>query len=353
MGGPGGAGSNENNVEVAVAVVRPDQDESPADIKLDELFGLHPNFRTLRSLVLHRQGVDPAYHEWRREVRSFSCGKVSLTLAQRHTPALFGAGLIDSLSDETIRQGVKTWHPGFPKVRGRVSRTADGAIGRFGWKAQTASLDDFVRTACAVEMGLEVPGHAQAINPRTPDVPAPGLDLSEAECDALTAFVASLPRPMRRPAWDRAAATTMAEGERLFATIGCATCHTPKLGAIEGLYSDLLLHDLGPSLASLATYYSTPAPESTAEREMATLADPAGPNDWRTPPLWGLRDSGPYLHDGRARTIDEAVHWHGGEAQDSSDLYGKLNKQERKALQSFLMSLAAPVKGKLTTTATR
>jgi CxxC motif-containing protein (DUF1111 family) len=343
LGGPGGAGTAAENVQVAVVRVRPAKDESPEDVPIDTLFAFHSGFRTARSLVLHRQGVDPRYADWRGDAPTVGDGKVGLTIVQRNTPALFGSGLIDAIPDAVIAQGAGRWHPGFPKVKGRASRTTDGRVGRFGWKGQTASLGDFVRTACAVEMGLEVPGHPQSLNPTTPDVPAPGLDLTDAECDALTAFVASLPPPSRRPALDRASAQFAARGEQLFETIGCAACHTPKLGMVEGLYSDLLLHDLGPGAADAAMYYGAPSPAPKEPMQLARAGDPAGPSEWRTPPLWGLRDTAPYLHDGRAQTIDDAVRFHGGEAADSADLYGKLAPDERRALQGFLMSLAAPM----------
>src|SRR5262249_31274117 len=88
---------------------------------------------------------------------------------------------------------------GWPQVNGRVGRLADGRLGRFGWKAQTATLRDFVLSAAAIELGLEVPGQAQAADPRVPPLKAPGLDLNRGECDAVTAFVRALPRPVVAP----------------------------------------------------------------------------------------------------------------------------------------------------------
>ena len=103
-------------------------------------------------------------------------------------------GLIDAIPDAAIEAAARRRHP---DVHGRVSRLADGRIGRFGWKAQTATLRDFVVSAAAVEMGLEVPGQPQAADPRIPPLKAPGLDLNKDECDALTAFVRALPGPKR------------------------------------------------------------------------------------------------------------------------------------------------------------
>ena len=94
-----------------------------------------------------------------------------------------------------IEAAARRKHPGWPKVKGRVSRLDDGRIGRFGWKAQTASLREFILAAAAVEMGLEVPDHPQAADPRVPPLKAAGPDLDAAECDALLAYVASLAAP--------------------------------------------------------------------------------------------------------------------------------------------------------------
>ena len=132
-------------------------------------------------------------------------------------------------------------------VKGRVSRTKDGRVGRFGWKGQIASLQDFVLTACSVELGLEVPGHHQGRDPTGRDEPARGLDLSQTECAALVAYVRSLPAP-------RVARAPSFGGEEVFERIGCASCHTPTLGGVDGIYSDLLLHDMGAQLADSGGY---------------------------------------------------------------------------------------------------
>ena len=104
-------------------------------------------------------------------------GEFALLHSQRNPTALFGAGLIDAIPDDVLEAAAKVKHPGFPEVAGRVSRQKDKRIGRFGWKAQTPSLNDFVLTACAVELGLEVPGHHQGGLPQAPEVKATGLDL--------------------------------------------------------------------------------------------------------------------------------------------------------------------------------
>ena len=117
--------------------------------------------------------------------------------SQRNTPALFGAGLIDAIPDQRLLDAAAKKHPGFNGVTGRVSRLADGSIGRFGWKAQTATLHDFVLNACATEMGLHVPGRSQLASPTDPNYQPPGYDLDEDECRAMTDYLRQLKHPRR------------------------------------------------------------------------------------------------------------------------------------------------------------
>src|SRR5262249_29005109 len=155
-----------------------------------------------------------------------------------------------------------------------------------------------------VEIGLEVPGHNQARPPLDFEEKRPAkLDLNQNDCDALTAFVAGLPRPAEAQRPDPEGGVVRAGRER-FAAVGCAFCHRPTLGPGTGIYSDLLPHDLGGDLVDGGNVYYGEQP-----------ADGASPQEWRTPPLWGFRDTGPYLHDGRARTLDQAVALHGGQAE--------------------------------------
>src|SRR5262249_34774620 len=145
----------------------------------------------------------------------------------------------------------------------------------------------------------------------------------------------------------------IASGKALFTTVGCATCHTPKLGDVEGIYSDLLLHDMGPSLTDAGSSYgifqpnpNAPDPikpeevvKTTAKRQPVVVATAP---EWRPPPLWGVRDSGPYLHDGRATTLEQAVGFHGGQAEESNKKFNALSFAERQKLLAFLKSLVAP-----------
>jgi RNA polymerase sigma factor (sigma-70 family) len=364
QGAPGGAGpGNKNVVLVTASVTGPD--------KARGLEKLHPGFRNRRSTVLHRYGTDPQYASWRRrfyesggnpsDSRSNSgedivearirgakqqtipgqrlnersttfrpSDGVVLSVSQRNTPALFGLGRIDTISAEALA-GVAAHQPA--EIRGKVSRTPDGRVGRFGWKAQLATLSEFIRAACANELGLEVPGHSQAVSPLAPSQKAKGLDMTDAECDDLVAYLRSLPAPVAIDPSGPHGTEDIRGGRRLFAAVGCADCHLPSLGDVRGIYSDLLLHDLGPSLGDSGSYYGNEGP---------TFPGGASPQEWRTPPLWGYRDSGPYLHDGRAEDLEEAVALHGGQAHSSTRRFFGLSTEDRFRIEAFLKSLVAP-----------
>lgn len=181
-------------------------------------------------------------------------GLISVETSERNPPPLFGAGRIDAIPDEAIEAAARRKPSGQSSVKGRVSRLKDGRIGRFGWKAQTASLSDFVLSAAAGEIGLEVPGRHQAADPRLPGQVAAGLDMNQDECNLLIEYVRSLPAPIVTEGQGDKDAAQIKAGESTFKSIGCASCHLPKLGQVEGIYSDLLLHDMGAQLADADSY---------------------------------------------------------------------------------------------------
>jgi CxxC motif-containing protein (DUF1111 family) len=309
------------------------------------LAAIHPGFGTAPSVVLHRYGTDPAYNAWRGSVPG-QHGWIVVRTSERNPPALFGAGLIDAIPDEVLEAAAKRKFPSSSAVKGRVSRLKDGRIGRFGWKAQTATLDEFVRSAAAGEMGLEVPGQPQAADPRLPGLAASALDMDEAECNELVEYVRSLRAPVAVLVPDTKEPARLKSGEETFKSIGCAGCHTPRLGDVDGIYSDLLLHDMGPRLGDIDAYTVFVNDRAGADDAVADLrrggAGAASAREWRTPPLWGLRDSAPYLHDGRAASVDQAVALHAGQAAASAKRFAELPLRRKQNLEAFLMSLVAP-----------
>ncbi|HZZ28141.1 MAG TPA: di-heme oxidoredictase family protein [Pirellulales bacterium] len=293
-------------------------------------------------------------------------GDFSFIRSRRNPTALFGVGLIDQIPDQVLIDQAKKEFKGFPEIQGRVAKMKDGKIGRFGWKDQKASLYEFAMTACAVELGLDVPDHPQAGLPSDPKYKPQGHDMDEAECVALVSYLGNLPAPVRHQPASAAEAKILSVGEKQFAAVGCANCHAEKLGNVVGIYSDLLLHDMGSELGDSGNYGvfvpDTPEEEQQEEPIPSLQAQFNMPNggpqhltkadrektfgalrqEWRTPPLWGVRDSGPYLHDGRAETLEQAIAFHGGEASNSAKQFFMLKPEERAQLVEFLKSLTAP-----------
>jgi CxxC motif-containing protein (DUF1111 family) len=267
-------------------------------------------------------------------------------VSQRNTPALFGAKLIDDIPERVIlaqeRAQMLRWRVAdattgegeFAPV-GRAFRLPDGKIGKFGWKGQSASLLSFVQAACANELGLGNPGNEQPASLADPRRRAPGHDLTLDQCVQMTMFIAALPRPEQRLPEEPMARNCVQEGERVFQTIGCAECHVPSLGSVQGVYSDLLLHRMGVELVGGGSYNAPqPTPQSPGDSPL--------PDEWRTPPLWGVADSAPYLHDGRAATLEEAIRLHAGQATASARRYERLAPAEQSNLVAFLKSLRTP-----------
>ncbi len=290
---------------------------------------------------------------------------VQLSRSQRNATALFGIGLLDSIPEKALREVAQQQQEKTPDMAGRPSKLKDGKIGRFGWKAQKATLDDFALTACAVELGLNVPGHDQGGLALKPDYKSPGLDMNQPECDALVKYLKLLPTPIQRKPTSAKEAAFVDAGYKQFAAVGCANCHVEKLGDVSGVYSDLLLHDMGQELGDAGSYgvFTPNAPEEEQDETipLANRGNPFNPQpqakltpeqlakvvgalrqEWRTPPLWGVRDSGPYLHDGRADTLEQAVAFHGGQASGSAVKFFRLQPEERQQVIAFLKSLTAP-----------
>ena len=243
-------------------------------------------------------------------------------ISVRNTPPLFGDGLIDQIPDTAIRARAAAEASGPDAVNGRAHLVRDPAgnerVGRFGWKADTPTLEQFVAEAMRNEMGLTTPLAPQDILTVPPGcglMAAPKFDGTVTR--ALTAFVASLPAPKGSKGMNP-------EGAAAFNSTGCAACHTPSLPSPSGdvpLYSDLLLHDMGPAL------------------DDGVVQGQARGRDWRTTPLWGLGSRVRYLHDGRATSLPAAIAAHDGDAARSVTDFRNLPAEQREKLLTFLGSL--------------
>lgn len=223
----------------------------------------------------------------------------------RKPPSLYGIGLLEAVPVAELQAIADEQARKTPAHRGRLAVLSRGVVGRFGWKARIPTLRAFVATAFATELGVHKPGDIIAVTKFLRVLAAP---------------------PAATPSRD------VSEGRRLFAEIGCADCHRPSLriGTFEAqpslsnaaidAYTDLLLHDMGRSNAEL--------PEGAASA-----------SEFRTPPLWGVGKTAPYMHDGRARTLSDAMAMHAGQAADSAARFRSFTHAERAALVEFLRSL--------------
>lgn len=240
----------------------------------------------------------------------------------RNTLPLFDDGAIDFISDRAILAGAIAYPDG---VHGRpntiVEQNGAFSVGRFGWKADVARLETFVAQAFRNEMGVTNPLFPHdLIATRTGSEPCAG-ERAQPDDDgklvrAVSAYVASL----SLPATDAGAASTA--GAQRFVAIGCDECHATALRASnEPLYSDLLLHDMGPAL------------------DDGFVQGAARGTDWRTTPLHGIRLRQRFLHDGRATSLRDAILAHDGEAASSIRRYRELPLNEQRAVVAFVSHL--------------
>ncbi len=240
----------------------------------------------------------------------------------RQTPAVFGLGLIEQIPDATILAGADPDDLDGDGVRGRARMFDATRVGRLGWKAGVPTVEEFLRDAMTNEMGMTLPARAgQQLGVQTDDDGTPDPELSDADYDTLLFFLQNIGPPPR----ERLDVAREDAGEDVFDRIGCEACHTASMPAADGvpvnLYSDLLLHDVA------------------TEGALGIVDGDAGIHDFRTPPLWGIGKTAPYLHDGRAATLEESIVAHDGEAAASRDSYLSLDATEQEALLAFLRSL--------------
>jgi len=286
------------------------------------------------TVTLRRLDVEPA---------GLAFGPLAPTtrMSVRMAPPVLGAGLLERIPEADILAGAAGENA--DGVKGRPNRDADGALGRFGWKATNATLAAQNAEAAMLDLGLS-----------TALFPAPWGDCTETQAECRGAPHGNqpqfegveIPSTMMRllnryTSHTDAPGATPANGPggRLFVDTGCAACHRPSFVTADDPsdpslsqrkifpYTDLLLHDLGPELGD------------------GMAAGLAAGSEWRTPPLWGLhrleaQDGALFLlHDGRARSVAEAILWHGGQAAAARDRFAALSQAERERLIRFIFSL--------------
>ncbi|MEH6671879.1 di-heme oxidoreductase family protein [Halopseudomonas sp.] len=282
--------------------------------------------------------------DYRIENPQYGPLSADVLISPRVAPPMIGLGLLQSIPAEQILAAADPDDADNDGISGKANRVWDktaktSVLGRFGWKASEPSVMQQSMGAFAGDMGL-----TSTLSPVTDCTPSQGCEraphggepeVSDEVAGFIDFYASSLAVPARRNLEDPQVMT----GARLFNESQCAACHTPRhvTGEAPGRpdlshqtiwpYTDLLLHDMGPGLADGRDEF---------------LADG---NEWRTPPLWGIglaqqiNPRSGFLHDGRAETLEQAILWHGGEAQASADRYRAMPVEDRTALIRFLESL--------------
>lgn len=268
-----------------------------------------------------------------------------LMISPRVGQQMIGLGLLEAISDQDLLKNVDESDANNDGVSGRANYVWDfelgsTVLGKFGWKANMPNLKQQTAGAFIGDIGITSSLFPQENCPSgqidcSQQATGGSPELEDEDLDFVTLYVSTLAVPSRLNAKNE----EVLRGKKLFNGIGCVKCHVPSYttGAhsrFSGLsyqkiwpYTDLLLHDMGAGLADNRPDYL------------------ANGNEWRTPPLWGIglfetvNNHTYYLHDGRARNIQEAILWHGGEANNSKEAFKALTKQDRTYLIQFLNSL--------------
>jgi CxxC motif-containing protein (DUF1111 family) len=258
-------------------------------------------------------------------------------LSQRVPPALIGLGLLEQISDKQLLANEDINDTNKDGISGKANRvyspeTFKIEIGRFNWKANASKVKHQVAGAMNNDMGLTSPLYPTENctkvqnecleSPKSRDT----FDVPMKRLDAVTFYLKHLKVPQTKQDQD------YKKGLKLFKQIACASCHIPtfrlKNGKVIHPFSDLLLHDMGKDLADGRVEFQ------------------AGGSEFRTAPLWGistykkiLKERVNFLHDGRAGTLEEAILWHGGEAEQAKNNFIHLPPQKQKRLIDFLERL--------------
>jgi CxxC motif-containing protein (DUF1111 family) len=263
-----------------------------------------------------------------------------LLVSPRVAPFVFGLGLLEAVPEADVLALAAEKQHTF-KVSGRPNYVWDEvhqhpALGRFGWKANVSNLVQQTAGAYNGDIGITSPlFSAESCEGEYEGCAAHPPEVSEQTVQDVAFYTRTLGVPARRNLDD----PQTRQGEGLFYAAGCDDCHAPTLrtGAFPEVpevsnqvihpYTDLLIHDMGPALADQRPDFQ------------------ASGSEWRTAPLWGIglvetvNDHTNLLHDGRARSLLEAVLWHGGEAAAARDRVRGMSAQQRAALVAFLASL--------------
>jgi CxxC motif-containing protein (DUF1111 family) len=265
-------------------------------------------------------------------------------ISPRLAPQVVGMGLLEAVPEASILAAADPADTDGDGISGRPNTVWDEraeapALGRFGWKANVATVEQQAASAFIGDLGITSSLHPDQNCPLGQSECAAAIDGGEPELtDERLAAVTFYGRTLAVPAMRDADDADVRRGFELFEEMGCASCHMPTMRTgrtdIAALseqeihpYTDLLLHDMGLGLSDGRPDFE------------------AAPEEWRTPPLWGIGivdevNNGRFLlHDGRAATLEEAILWHGGEGTAAAEAFRTAPVEDRTALVAFLEAL--------------
>lgn len=321
--------------QISVRALEGASPEAMITVSYREVSGRYPDYSAFELLK-----PEYRFRDW-----TYGDPSPDLQFSPRVASVVFGLGLLDAIPKATILSRSDENDQDGDGISGRPNWVWSESLkktelGRFGWKANKATLIDQTAGAFAGDMGITNPlfpneNHtpAQNLSGKFPSGGSP--ELTAPDLDDVVFYLQTLAVPAARIE-DR---NFFQEGKALFSQLKCAACHVPILTtskeySIPGLagqtirpYTDLLLHDMGDGLADGRPDFE------------------ASGSEWRTPPLWGIGLLGKVnkhtrlLHDGRARNVEEAILWHGGEAESSKRAFMELNLQARQRVIAFVESL--------------
>ena len=243
----------------------------------------------------------------------------STAVELRNAPSLQGLGLLNRIPATDILANADPNDANTDGISGRAHILLTGRLGRFGWKAQVPSVLDFVADANLNELGITMPTRFSTYTVAQDNDWFDDPEVDDRSLLEEAFYLEHVAAPLRKEGSDSADALA---GEALFASFGCSTCHLPDLGGVAA-YTDLLLHQVAPASAFLVHRNAN-----------------AAHDEFRTPPLWGISDTGPFLHDGSAETLDNAIRdGHDHEAEAARLAYEGASTADQGQLITFLETL--------------
>lgn len=327
--------ANKEKLKISGLILEPNYGEQ---ININAIYGVDfeakPKINYKKLIFNYPDGDSVILKEPHINIENLNYGEMdeNVNLSARIATSVIGLGLIEQISDAEILANEDIYDKDNDSISGKANKVWSRKnntieVGKYGWKASTSTITDQVAKAAHEDMGLTnylYPSeNCNDIKMNCEQYQQADFDLTKQRLEAISFYIQKLTTKRNN--------NKNAAGEKIFNDIDCSKCHTGGYNTAFGKiypYSDFLLHDMGDQLGDNLTDF-----------------DATG-NEWRTAPLWNiandiktLKGDINFLHDGRAKTIEEAILWHAGEANKSKELFVKLNKEQKNELINFIKNL--------------